>query len=49
MKKLLPVSANKVKANILRRKNDGFIITVGVFTIVEMIGHQIYCIHSYPR
>ena len=51
LKKLLPVSANKVKVNILRRKEDSFIITVGVFIIVEMIGHQIYCIriHSYTQ
>ena len=30
LKKLLPVSANKVKATILRRKEEGFIIMVGV-------------------
>ena len=30
MKKLLPVSANKVKASILRVKEEGFVIMVGV-------------------
>ena len=29
LKKLLPVSADKVKATILRRKEEGFVIVVG--------------------
>ena len=49
LKKLLPVSANKVKVNILRRKEDGFIIKVVVFIIVEKIDYQVYCIHSYTQ
>ena len=36
LKKLLPVSANKVKATILRRKEEGFIIMVGVISIIIM-------------
>ena len=39
LKKLLPVSANKVKATILRRKEEGFIIMVGVIPLST-------CIHS---
>ena len=30
LKKLLPVTANKVKVTILRRKEEGFVIKVGV-------------------
>ena len=46
LKKLLPVSANKVKATILRRKEEGFIIMVGDLLLrdaeyIIKIGHQI--------
>ena len=37
LKKLLPVSANKVKATILRRKEEGFIIMVGDKILYEML------------
>ena len=36
MKKLLPVTADKVKVNILRRKEEAFIITVGIILLIIM-------------
>ena len=50
MKKLLPVTADKVKVNILRRKEEAFIITVGIILLIIMemlitildIGHHSY-------
>ena len=41
MKKLLPVTADKVKVNILRRKEEGFIIMVGVISLSTVI-HSSY-------
>ena len=36
LKKLLPVTANKVRVNILRRKEEGFIITVGIILLLSL-------------
>ena len=36
LKKLLPVTADKVKVNILRRKEEAFIITVGIILLIIM-------------
>ena len=36
LKKLLPVTADKVKVNILRRKEEGFIIMVGIILFLSL-------------